>query len=150
MKIRPGGLSIGVRQTSAVGSTSQLSPTGTQMAENARICQSSCGGTALAHGVVHMPVTIWKNTHRRCTVTVTGVVIAVQLMDGERLLQERIVASADQALNLAEVWAEVWKANDPALPRPATRRPRQAAPRPASQPQGGTVATPRVVWIDRG
>jgi len=97
-----------------------------------------------------MPVTIWKNADRRCTVTVTGAVIAVQLMDGERLLQERIVASADQALNLAEVWAEVWKANDPALPRPATRRPRPAAPRPTSQPQGGTVATPRVLWIDRG
>ena len=96
-----------------------------------------------------MPVTIWKNADRRCTVTVTGAMIAVQLMDGERLLQERIVASADQALNLAEVWAEVWKAN-PAAPRPATRRPRQVAPRPASHPQDGNVATPRVLWIDRG
>src|SRR5262245_66470948 len=97
-----------------------------------------------------MPVTIWKNADRRCTVTGTGAVIAVQLMDGERLLQERIVSSADQALNLAEVWAEVWKANHSALPRPANRRPRQAAPRPTSHPQDGTVATPRVLWIDRG
>ena len=96
-----------------------------------------------------MPLTIWKEADRRCTVTVNGTVIAVQLIDGERLLHERVVDSAYQALNLAEVWAEAWKAKRPTPSRPATRRPRQAAARPASHQREGTTATPRVMWIDR-
>ena len=97
-----------------------------------------------------MPLTIWKEADRRCTVTVSGMVIAVQLIEGERLLHERVVESADQALNLAEVWAEAWKTKPPTPPRFAARRPRQAAPRPTSHQPDGTSAIPRVMWIDRG
>ena len=96
-----------------------------------------------------MPLTIWKEADRRCTVTVNGMAITVQLIEGERLLHERVVESADQALNLAEVWAEAWKTIRSRPSRPATRRQRHAAPRPAAVQQETTAATPRVMWIDR-
>jgi hypothetical protein len=92
-----------------------------------------------------MPLTIWKEAGRRCTVTVNGAAIAVQLLDGDHLLQERVVGSADQALDLAEVW----KVHRPTPPPPVARGPRQTAPRPSSHQQDGSAATPRVMWIDR-
>jgi hypothetical protein len=95
-----------------------------------------------------MPLTIWNEASRRCTVTVSGAGITVRLIDGDHLVEQRAVSSADQALSLAEVW----KGTHPSLPRPAalrTRRARHAVPRPTSNQPDGTAAIPRVMWIDR-
>lgn len=92
-----------------------------------------------------MPLTIWKEAGRRCTLSVSGAVIAVRLIDGDCLVEERAVSTADQALSLAEIW----KVSHPSVPRPAARRIKRAALRPTAHQPDGTAAIPRVMWIDR-
>jgi hypothetical protein len=94
-----------------------------------------------------MPLTIWQHASRRCTVSISGASIAVQLLDGENLVEERAVSSTDQALTLAELW----RSNPPhGQPRISRRAPRNLPPVAAArQRRDGEAAVPRVMWIDR-
>jgi hypothetical protein len=94
-----------------------------------------------------MPLNIWQHAGRRCVVSISGVSIVVRLLDGEDLVDERAVSSADQALTLAELWR-----SDP--PRGsqlvARRAPRNLPPPAAGRPRrDGAAAVPRVMWVDR-
>lgn len=92
-------------------------------------------------------VTIWYQQAVRCTVSVSGSGIVVHLLDGEAIIQERIVNSADHALSVAEIWKAE---RQPVVPR--GRRRRAPAARPAPRPAGfdSALAVPRVMWIDGG
>jgi hypothetical protein len=94
-----------------------------------------------------MPLTIWQHASRRCTVSITGPSIAVQLLDGEDLVEERAVSPTDQALTLAELW----RSNPPRGSQlPSRRQPRNLPPPAAARPRrNGSAAVPRVMWLDR-
>jgi hypothetical protein len=92
-----------------------------------------------------MAVIIWQQASRRCTVSVSGAAIAVQLLDGDDLVDERAVSSTDQALSLAEAWKSGHRAQTPA----PSRRRRPAAQRPRPCEGDGTAVVPRVMWIDQ-
>jgi hypothetical protein len=93
-----------------------------------------------------MPVTIWQHASRRCTVSINGVSLAVQLLDGEDLVEERAVSSTDQALTLAELW----RSNPPGGPQLSRRAPRNLPPIAAARRRrDGEAVVPRVMWIDR-
>jgi hypothetical protein len=93
-----------------------------------------------------MPLTIWQHATRRCTVSVSGVSITVQLLDGEDLVEERAVGSTDQALALAELWRSHPPRGSELAIRRAPRNLPPAAPRPR---RVGSAAVPRVLWVDR-
>jgi hypothetical protein len=92
-----------------------------------------------------MSLTIWQQSSRRCTVTVTGAAIAVQLFDGDDVVDERAVSSSEHALSVAEAW----RARSPSQRRITSGRRRLTMPRPASHKPEGTTVVPRVVWLDR-
>ena len=94
-----------------------------------------------------MPLTIWQHAGRRCTVSIRGVSIAVQLLDGEDLVDERAVSSTDQALTLAELW----RSDPPRGSELVARRAPRNLPPPAAgrRRRDGAAAVPRVMWIDR-
>jgi hypothetical protein len=102
-------------------------------------------GTSIARDRHEMPLTIWQHASRRCTVSITGFSIAVQLRDGENLVEERAVSSTDQALTLAELW----RSNPPGGSQLSRRVPRNLPPLAAARRRRDSAAVPRVMWIDR-
>ena len=96
---------------------------------------------------VDMPLTIWQHASRRCTVSINGVAIAVQLLDGEDLVEERAVGSAEQALTLAELWRNHPPSGSHLV---SPRAPRNLPPLAAARRRrDGAAVVPRVLWIDR-
>ena len=92
-----------------------------------------------------MPVTIWQQANRRCTVSVSGAAIAVQLFDGADVVEERAVSSSEQALSVAEAWKTGFRSQ----PRISSSTRKLTSPRPPSHKPDGAAVVPRVMWIDR-